>query len=320
MPSRNTTSRSMPTRSSQPEQQQIQGGRLDGMRSGIQQLFSGRSILAPRPGTPESPKSPVERLRLSALPSPRFVLPYLPQTPSPSPTGSLPVYTSRPGPVPRTPPPTSSRPVTLGALRHAQQSSVSSIPRQVVHNPSRRINAVDPAEQHLVDLTSRRGRRKKVQPKERGCGAKVKNRKTRGKIISSFMSGLFLTLVLTICKYFPMSWLELLLICVDLALALTDRNLPQQFHALMVMIILGTTIFFCYSLVCLTILIIHPPADDALDQERLASTVRGPGGYANPPRPIRVALVRDEEAAGIESEVTKLPPPAYGLWRESVVS
>jgi len=45
----------------------------------------------------------------------------------------------------------------------------------------------------------------------------------------------------------------------------------------------------------------------------------GPGGYANPPRPIPVALARDEEAAGIESEATKFPPPAYGLWRESVV-
>jgi hypothetical protein len=35
--------------------------------------------------------------------------------------------------------------------------------------------------------------------------------------------------------------------------------------------------------------------------------------------PIRVALARDEEAAGIESPATKIPPPAYGLWRESVV-
>lgn len=41
-------------------------------------------------------------------------------------------------------------------------------------------------------------------------------------------------------------------------------------------------------------------------------------GYANPSQPIRVQLLRDEEAAGIESDVTKFPPPAYGLWRESV--
>jgi hypothetical protein len=46
----------------------------------------------------------------------------------------------------------------------------------------------------------------------------------------------------------------------------------------------------------------------------------GPGGYAIPRQPIRVVLARDEEAAGIDSEATKTNPPAYGLWRESVVS
>ena len=64
-------------------------------------------------------------------------------------------------------------------------------------------------------------------------------------------------------------------------------------------------------------MIIHPPADD-LENQNLPSMI-GPGGYANPVMPIRVALARDEEAAGIESDATKFPPPAYGLWRESVV-
>lgn len=65
-------------------------------------------------------------------------------------------------------------------------------------------------------------------------------------------------------------------------------------------------------------MLIHPPEDTDLEQQ-LPSMI-GPGGYANPETPIRVALARDEEAAGIESEATKIPPPAYGLWRESVVS
>jgi hypothetical protein len=55
------------------------------------------------------------------------------------------------------------------------------------------------------------------------------------------------------------------------------------------------------------------------EEERPRMSLIGPGGFADPPRPIRVALARDEEAAGIESEATKFPPPAYGLWRESVV-
>jgi len=64
-------------------------------------------------------------------------------------------------------------------------------------------------------------------------------------------------------------------------------------------------------------LIIHPPTEEDLERQLPAMT--GPGGYANPRNPIRVTLARDEEAAGIESEATKFPPPAYGLWRESVV-
>jgi len=64
-------------------------------------------------------------------------------------------------------------------------------------------------------------------------------------------------------------------------------------------------------------MIISPPNDD--DPPRSLPSMIGPGGYANPVVPIRVALARDEEAAGIESEATKVPPPAYGLWRESVV-
>jgi len=43
------------------------------------------------------------------------------------------------------------------------------------------------------------------------------------------------------------------------------------------------------------------------------------GGYAVPREPIRVVLASDEDAVGIESAATKLSPPAYGLWRESVV-
>lgn len=67
-------------------------------------------------------------------------------------------------------------------------------------------------------------------------------------------------------------------------------------------------------------LLLHPPSGSQdLEGQNMRSMI-GPGGYANPVVPIRVTLARDEEAAGIESDATKLPPPVYGLWRESVVS
>lgn len=66
-------------------------------------------------------------------------------------------------------------------------------------------------------------------------------------------------------------------------------------------------------------LLLHPPPEEDLGRQDLPAMV-GPGGYAEPVVPIRVVLARDEEAAGIESTATKVPPPVYGLWRESVVS
>lgn len=65
--------------------------------------------------------------------------------------------------------------------------------------------------------------------------------------------------------------------------------------------------------------IMKPPVDGEPNPRRLPSMI-GPGGYAEASVPIPVVLARDEEAAGIESQATKAPPPAYGLWRESVVS
>ena len=100
-------------------------------------------------------------------------------------------------------------------------------------------------------------------------------------------------------------------------MALSNRNESQEFHVLLILIILITTIFFCHALIRLCMMIIKPPPDTDLESQTLPAMV-GPGGYANPAAPIPVTLARDEEAAGIESDATKLPPPAYGLWRESV--
>jgi len=58
---------------------------------------------------------------------------------------------------------------------------------------------------------------------------------------------------------------------------------------------------------------------NGLSTSPYAEVIIPPGGYAVPREPIPVVLARDEEAAGIESEETKLGPPAYGQWRNSVV-
>ena len=106
----------------------------------------------------------------------------------------------------------------------------------------------------------------------------------------------------------------------DLALSITKNINNSEFTVLLILIILFVTIFFCHGLIRLCMMIVKGPRDE---EERLRpqiAQIYGPGGYAVPRQPIRVVLARDEEAAGIESETTKVEPPAYGAWRESVVS
>ncbi|KAL4961209.1 uncharacterized protein BDV14DRAFT_180823 [Aspergillus stella-maris] len=50
----------------------------------------------------------------------------------------------------------------------------------------------------------------------------------------------------------------------------------------------------------------------------------GVGGFAQPDQPIHVTMASDEErfTGGRQPAVVKItaPPPAYGVWRSSVVS
>ncbi|KAF2180340.1 hypothetical protein K469DRAFT_592348 [Zopfia rhizophila CBS 207.26] len=141
---------------------------------------------------------------------------------------------------------------------------------------------------------------------ERGiCFSFIRSHAARGKCIACLISGLFLMTVLTIY----------------LSLALTKKALGQEVHVLFIMIILGTTIFFCHSLIRLCMLALHPEEEGP----RIPS-MTGPEGF-HPVRPIRVHLARDEEI-GVEdddevNDPEKMkgpapPPPAYGLWRSSV--
>lgn len=85
------------------------------------------------------------------------------------------------------------------------------------------------------------------------------------------------------------------------------------------------TILFCHSIVRLSMVMLRRPTAE----ERAAGFPNRAGSeeYAQPEQPIRVVLARDEEI-GISGASDSLrvttgptpPPPAYGLWRCSVVS
>ncbi|KAL2071233.1 hypothetical protein VTL71DRAFT_12468 [Oculimacula yallundae] len=283
--------------------------RVERLRSGMNGWFNGQSrVGTPRREVPDSPKTPryTPGLQELRLPSTRLHIPYLTRSDSSQSLRDRALLASpRSGRHPFAP--ISSPPRAAASERpHTRRPSDENVPTRTQQPIARRFTGVDPAELHLADLAAAGRRRRgtqKTRRSERLCGPKIKNRKIRAKILSCFVSGMFLTLVLTIY----------------LAMALSNRNESQEFHVLLILIILLTTIFFCHSLIRLCMMIIKPPLDiePDLESQRVPAMV-GPGGYANPAAPIHVTLARDEEAAGIESEATKLPPPAYGLWRESV--
>ncbi|KAM0816028.1 hypothetical protein AB5N19_01829 [Seiridium cardinale] len=176
----------------------------------------------------------------------------------------------------------------------------------------RSFRGADPAEMHLADLAEsgrRRRHRARANQSEQGgkpkrflyCFPWIKSRRIRSQILRCFVSGMFL----------------LLMLAIYLALSVTKNISNSEFTILLILIILFTTIFFCHGLIRLCMLIVRPKSAEDEERARLPEML-GPGGYAVPRRPIRVLLARDEEAAGVESETTKLQPPAYGLWRESV--
>lgn len=88
---------------------------------------------------------------------------------------------------------------------------------------------------------------------------------------------------------------------------------------MLIMFVFVLAIFLLHSVVRLLIVLIRGPPDHS---DRPPSRV-GPMGYATPSRPIRVVLARDEELAQDTANAGNKvapPPPAYGLWRSSVVS
>ncbi|KAK2059939.1 hypothetical protein LY76DRAFT_615393 [Colletotrichum caudatum] len=127
-----------------------------------------------------------------------------------------------------------------------------------------------------------------------------KSRRMRSQILRCFISGFFLTLLLT----------------AYLALSLTQNIRSGEFTVLLILVILFVTVFFCHGLIRLCMIIFRLRPDD--DARPPMPQPLAPGGYAVPREPIRVVLARDEEEQGEVSEALLAKPPAYGLWRESV--
>jgi hypothetical protein len=188
----------MGRRSSASQPSRPAPSRLQNVRVGINQLFTGRSRVGlPRSQSPESPKTPRLALGLQNLPSTRINIPYLNRTSSTSSDRSTRPNTAVPRSARNPLTPFTSRPLTpRGLQQETRDPHHTTIPPPVRHSSRRRFVGVDPAEMHLAELAQvgRRRRRQKSRARprhaERRCGPKIKNRKIRQKILSCFVSGI----------------------------------------------------------------------------------------------------------------------------------
>jgi hypothetical protein len=143
-------------------------------------------------------------------------------------------------------------------------------------------------------------RRPKKEKKFLGCFPWIQSRRTRSMVLRCLVSGLFFGILLA----------------VYLGLAASKTLNTGEQTLMLMLIILLATIFFCYSLLRLCLIVVRGGRPAQRRERDLGHA--GANGYAVPNQPIRVVLARDEEAAGEESESSKTTPPAYGLWRSSV--
>lgn len=91
---------------------------------------------------------------------------------------------------------------------------------------------------------------------------------------------------------------------------------------LIIFILIATILFFHYLIRLFSLLL----QARRRKQKHRTSSLLDRNGFAQPEEPIRVILVRDEELGLHESNFEEMnparvasPPPAYGLWRCSVV-
>ncbi|KAL8904864.1 MAG: hypothetical protein Q9207_002987 [Kuettlingeria erythrocarpa] len=122
--------------------------------------------------------------------------------------------------------------------------------------------------------------------------------------------------------------LLILLLTIYLALAVSRSTQSTDFHVAMIVFVLVLTMAFCHSVIRLSMLTARLRARERRLGIRQCS-MADDDDYAQPETPIPVILARDEEL-GLHDDAdanddeslrpVQPPPPAYGLWRSSVVS
>lgn len=102
----------------------------------------------------------------------------------------------------------------------------------------------------------------------------------------------------------------------DCALSVSKATLDRELHILLIFMVMILVVLFGHSLIRFCMVALRRPRP-SVAENRIPSR-EGPVGYAQLEHPIPVIVPGDEES--LIGEKPAAPPPAYGLWRSSVVS
>ncbi|KAL2372024.1 hypothetical protein BDBG_04000 [Blastomyces gilchristii SLH14081] len=147
--------------------------------------------------------------------------------------------------------------------------------------------------------------------RERFCGGpRMRSKEARKKVVDCALAGFLLMIIFVIY----------------LALSLSNTIDKREFHIVFILALIILVIYFCHSFIRFFMLAWRsPPAHPPSAAPKAVSTRE----YVQPDQPIPVILARDEEIVaevdadnhiGRNGNLSGLPPPppAYGLWRNSV--
>jgi len=185
------------------------------------------------------------------------------------------------------------------------QARANRQPSRSSHMPNHQADTIEPTTAINTSHSGSLATHTDIEAQRQPTGAKKQQKwweRPRWKALRPRLWSLLLTFIFLI-----------LVLSIYLGLAFTKKpELQQEWHILLILIILVATMFFCHALIRLCIEATRPLRSTSGNLQRIPSVV-GPGGYAVPRQPIRINIQNPEVVEGL-----KEPPPVYGLWRCSV--
>ncbi|CCU77165.1 unnamed protein product [Blumeria hordei] len=170
-----------------------------------------------------------------------------------------------------------------------ERSQISEQPP--VQSESQRLTFVHWRESHRIRRTINSSR------SSQSCSFYMHDPRIQNKVLTCCLSGIVLVLLLGLY----------------LALSLSNGANSQEFHIVLIIFIMITAVFFCRNLLRICLLV--QSVQESIQQTNRRNIISRQFESQNRSVPIPIIISRDEE---VPDTLMRIPPPIYGLWKESM--